>query len=348
MGFSFYIADPVRDRDIILKLWKANIQVDDFDKRYEWLYSENPAGPMRTVLAVHEKTEEVVGAGSLYPQKALLFGKPIIIGTAADYMVDKRYRVFGPALQIQRKLLESASDFGFDCLLGYPNQAAKGVIKRIGYKPLGFAHRYVKPLKTHELLASRIKPAVLSVVLARVLDILLLCEDSLKSFFSKFKYQSLLTDAVKNIEIDVNGTKFFSSKVTFDKAQEKLVWRYQQNKFSFFSISAKPDSHADAFIVYQVNDNVVSIIDIISLDEKFLEPLLKLFISAMYKAHNTRISIQFLGDRTLINLLKKLRFYIRESDRSCYLFFNQHLFEPFEGKILDDSNWFIFESDMDI
>lgn len=348
MGFSFYIADPVKDRGVILKLWKENIQVDNPEERYAWLYHNNPAGPMRTVLAVHDQSDEVVGAGSLYPQKASLFGQSVVMGTAADYMVDKRFRVFGPALQIQRKLLESASDFGFDCLFGYPNQAAKGVIKRIGYKPIGLAHRYVKPLKTRDLLVSRIKSAALSAPLAKGLDSLLWCEDYLKSAVYKFKYRSISTDTVEKNGINFSSAAFPGSRIIFDKSQDKLAWRYAQKKFRFFSISLKADTQSKAIIVYQITDRVVSIIDIFSTDDKYLEPLLKLFISDMYKTNQQRISVQFLGDRFLIGLLQNLRFHRRDSDRHCYLYDNVNLSGAREDEMLDESNWFIFESDMDI
>lgn len=348
MGFSFRTADAIQDRDIILKLWKENIQVDDVHERYQWLYFENPAGPMRTVLAVHDETGEIVGAGSLYPQKVRLFGHSVIFGTAADYMVDRRFRVFGPAVQIQRKLLESATDFGFDYLLGFPNKAAMGVIKRIGYQQIGFAHRYVKLLKTHNLLVAKIRLPVFPAIVAFLIDSFLSIEDYLKSVFFKVKYKHVVYDNVKSLKLDSVFLSNNNSLVILDKSSEKLTWRYNQDHFRFFSISTKNSNHSYSFIVYTVNAGVASIIDIIFQDDNSLEPLLKLFVLEMHKVDHRRIDIQFLGDRRTIDLLRKLRFYLRENDRACYVFINKHIPDEFKVKILDESNWFVFESDMDI
>ena len=78
-----------------------------------------------------------------------------------------------------------------------------------------------------------------------------------------------------------------------------------------------------------------------------IEPMLKVFAYEMGKKKFESISIQYLGNNKFVDSLLRLRFYLRPSNRGCYLKFSEN--SNLSTEILCDKNsWFIFEPDMDI
>lgn len=348
MGFSFHTADPKKDREIILKLWKDNLQFADVDKRYDWLYFENPAGPMQTILARHEETGEIVGAGSLYPQRVSLFGEVVLFGVCADYMVDKRFRVFGPALQIQRKLIEFLTDSTFDFLLGFPNKAAQGVIKHIGYELIGSEHRYVRVLKTRDKVAEKIKPFFLARMTAFFVDQVLFLDNFIKVLYFRSKYQGNHLEDFQGDDFVARSLESINHLVVCHKPQDQVRWRYQDKKHKIFSISLKADSSVKGLIIYSRIDSGILIEDIVASDEKIINALLTLFVDAAYKTDSKYITIQFMGDHSFLDTIKQSRFFLRGEQRNCYLFCKDEYSAENRQKVLKEDNWFFFESDMDI
>ena len=347
MSYSLLFADPVKDREDILKLWEKNIPDEDLVARYDWLYFNNPAGAMRTVKAIDEKTGQVTGIGSLYPRYMSLFGRSVCIGIAADFMIDIHHRVFGPAVQIQRKLTASIEDFGFAFIFAFPNKAGRGVFTRVGYEQIGIGHRYVKLLTSKREIKKRITSSFWAQVLAYIVDPLFFIEDYLKSLPARRKYQTVIMDDFSQLDHHQIIAPVINNQIIGDKSLDYLRWRYKDCSYQVFSLNEKKSDKVSTFLIFSVRNDVVSIIDIVG-DGKALMELLQLFAMEMRRRGGGSITTQLMVNPLFVNRLKKLRFFERENDRPCYACFNSKITEIQKEKILCSNHWFIFESDMDI
>src|SRR5258706_11306454 len=75
------------------------------EKRFEWLYIENPHGPARTWVAIDESKDSVVGIASAFPRRLLVKGQAVAGHVLGDFGVDPQYRTLGPAVQLQKACL---------------------------------------------------------------------------------------------------------------------------------------------------------------------------------------------------------------------------------------------------
>lgn len=143
--------DSEDTRATLVRLWRENLappalEDDLVERRMRWFHEENPAGPARTWLGYHGPQREVIGSGSFYPRDVVFAGQRLKAGILGDFAVDKAHRIAGAAMSIQREIARSAHDAGVDFLYAFPNRAAFPIFQRAGYKKIGEASMWVKPL----------------------------------------------------------------------------------------------------------------------------------------------------------------------------------------------------------
>jgi len=117
------------------------------EQRREWFYERNPLSSPVTWLAVDTTTGEIVGCASILPRRIRFDGELLTAGLMSDFVVSPKHRTAGPALIMQRALLEQSHQHGFALIYGYPNEKALPIFKRIGVKVVGNATSWHKPLR---------------------------------------------------------------------------------------------------------------------------------------------------------------------------------------------------------
>ena len=150
--YSIEAGDPRRDEDEIVRL--CSIELPGFTRpHYGKYFFENPLGPPALVVARHAD-DGLVGVAALHPTSFVVGGSPCLAAVAGNFAVDRRHRAFGPALALQRSLLDLARERGWTFLLGLPNAQSEGVFTRVGYTEVGRFTRSVRLLSVRETLAS--------------------------------------------------------------------------------------------------------------------------------------------------------------------------------------------------
>jgi hypothetical protein len=159
-----------RDRAPLLKLWRGNLgTVVRWAEKYDWFYLACPWGePMVRVLR-HAATAEWVGVAAVGPRRVRWNGREIRAGLLVDMAVDASHRSLGPALMLQRAVLEDALSV-FDLVYGFPNPKAIPVVKRVGYKKLADMVRCSRVLR-HGPYLRRLLPAPLAALAGSLIDV---------------------------------------------------------------------------------------------------------------------------------------------------------------------------------
>lgn len=158
-----YGVTPLRldeHRDVVARLWSESMSdtgiASVVPRRLRWLYEEGPEGAPKTLLCKLEGSGEVIGCASFLPRTLRVDGRSLSAAVLCDFAVSKAHRVLGPAVVLQRGLVEAARAAGIELLYGYPNAKSLPVFQRIGYRVVGTTTSWVKPLGATDRLRSRL------------------------------------------------------------------------------------------------------------------------------------------------------------------------------------------------
>src|ERR1700757_4297980 len=108
-GTSTYVreANLIDDRPILVRFTKSYLRPDADDRRFEWLYRENPFGPARAWIAC-DKHDNPIGMEAIFRRLMLCNGDVVPACVLGDFCVSPDHRSLGPALQLQRACLQAA------------------------------------------------------------------------------------------------------------------------------------------------------------------------------------------------------------------------------------------------
>jgi hypothetical protein len=120
--------------------------------RYDWLYRRNPFGRARAWIACDDD-ERIVGAAAAFPRSLVVDGRMVPGWNLGDFAVDPRHRTLGPAIQLQRALLDAVTRGGAPAY-DHPSAGMLAVYRWMKIEPAGRVVRYAKPLRLDDRLAA--------------------------------------------------------------------------------------------------------------------------------------------------------------------------------------------------
>ncbi|HEY0229960.1 MAG TPA: hypothetical protein VGC55_01810 [Dokdonella sp.] len=146
-AYRVHDGDPAGDGDAVVAIWRGNLgQEGELARKYDWFYRRCPLGAPMLKLLRHEPSESWAGVAAIGRRRMLWQGREIRAGVLVDMAVAPQHRSLGPALLLQRSVLESGIE-RFDLLYGFPNRKAEAAVRRCGYSKLGDIVRYVRVLR---------------------------------------------------------------------------------------------------------------------------------------------------------------------------------------------------------
>ena len=266
--------DPAEYKDQLIEFWEEYLPGTPRG-RLEWM-NENPAGRPTWFFAFDKKTGNMVGTISIMPRLLSYKGQVIRTGSFGDIMVHKKFRVLGPALQLPKTLVKEYASLGYDCIYALPNADAKKLMKWAGLKYENTLSHYVKPLSIKPYIEKKV-PAPLDSILAKVVD-------PWMKLVSRETYDMSGDHVCEEHEIDSsfdifwNDLKNDSVCIIGDRSSQYLKWKYQLNPlatYSFITAREKKSSRLMGYMFFTIENDRMSIIDLIALDNKRLLPLIK-------------------------------------------------------------------------
>jgi predicted N-acetyltransferase YhbS len=360
-----YVSLPMRldeHRDTLLALWTENMsdpQVASVaPERLRWYYEENPAGAPATNLIADDPSRDIIGCGSFFPRLFVIDGKPYRAGILSDFAVKAAHRSAGPAVTLQRALVERSRSEGMDFLITYPNRAAEPIFKRVGYKEIGGTQTWVKPLRTAGDLVKRLKFSLAATIAGIFADRALAVFD----FFRSVRIARTLTDGGRLTTLDTASadSRFddlwkraaHQFRLTGERTSSYLNWRYTRFRslqYRFFCLIDRPGDRISAYLVYTVKDNVVIIADLFSDDMSAPVDLLLLRFSSLQRGLGRRlVRADYVGPDSFGLRLKTLGFIQRPNQRSLFAYVSEIVPPDVKGVVLDKTSWLMFDAELDI
>lgn len=353
MGFKIILADknnPDHTR-AIQRLWDDNLH-SIAEGRYEWLYQGNPAGETITCLAVHKETDTVVGIASAMRRNFYLNGSCYTAGVAIDFAIDAEHRVFGPALQLQRALVDQAWAQGLEFMLGFPNPASQGVVIRVGYERFGENLRFSQLIRTHSKLVSELNARHFPVWLARPAAAILDTGLVLRNLLGSSSGTSKVFTSVD--ELDAQCQRMWKKNIAAEGFQgehsaDYISWRYMHCPSKDYRVFGLFDKKQDlvAYLVYVVGDELLVIDDMRYLDRKWVPSLFRQFWKAARSMDNLSISAALVVSGNIREMMVKSGFIPRPSDRWGAVLSNPASSRNWK-EALSSGDWYITDGEVDL
>ncbi|WP_456406384.1 GNAT family N-acetyltransferase [Thiolapillus sp.] len=353
MSFKIILADQDEPDHVqaIQRLWDDNLHFVA-EGRYAWLYQDNPAGNTLTCLAVHEETGEIIGTASAMCRNFYFKGEAFKAGIAVDFAIDAEYRVFGPALLLQRTLVEYAWEKGLDFMLGFPNKASQGIVRRVGYEQMGKSIRFSRLIRTRSKLTAMLRqrnlPKLLAGPAATILDAGLYLQNRISSPHGAVRIIGSESD------LDDYWRDFWDSNSAIDAFQgdhgeDYICWRYLQCPYKDYRLfSLFEGQRLVAFLVFSSRDDgLVLVDDFRFLEEKWVGPLFNHFWRKMRSSGNTVINVGLIIGAGMEQLMKDAGFMARPSERWGGILSNPEKSVDWR-KVLAADSWYITDGEIDL
>ena len=348
MNYSFHKVDLVKDKKQFLQFWSENHETE-LDNKFKWIYEENPSG--KAIVSWAKDSEgNLVGNAGLFLRKFSIKNEYLLSGVGGDFFVSEKHRILGPAIKLQRTLLESVQSGKLDCIYVMPNKDGLPVFKRVGYREVGQFARLVKYINTTSKLQRLKIPISLSKILGPILDFAL----KLRSFETWHRFKDgAICEEIQNFDERFDEL-WEKSRLRFtiigERSREFLTWKYlndPDDTHKIFTIFNSDRTEIKGYIIYRIQDNSVDVRDmILPSDIKSSNIFMANFLRHVRKGKPESVVINLLENKNIIDRLIEYNFIRGKNDRLFYFYCPKKTIEKYPF-LVKPENWLLFYGDRD-
>ncbi|MEP7041507.1 MAG: hypothetical protein ABI843_00505 [Dokdonella sp.] len=312
-AYHVHDGDPAADGDAVVAIWRGNLgQESGLARKYDWFYRHCPLGAPMLKLLRHEPSESWVGVAAIGCRRMLWRGREIRAGVLVDMAVAPQHRSLGPALTLQRNVLESGIE-RFDLLYGFPNRKAEAAVRRCGYSKLGDIVRYVRVLRYASYLQRR-----MSAFAARPLGWLLDASDRLIDAWRSRSDPPLTaqwSDRVDPRMDDLWNRSAHGGDLLTVRDTAMLRWRFDEAlvSFRYLLLSESLGGPLLAWFACQASGSMLQISDFWSIDcaEGVATAMVGAMLRTARKEGYAAVSFQYAGQAAQVRGWLAARFVER-------------------------------------
>ena len=279
------------------------------ERKFDWLYVENPTGAPTTWLL--ECGNEVVGVSSAFRRRLRADGRALDAWVLGDFCVAKEHRSLGPAMALQRAACERVDKGEAELWYDFPSRTMSAIYARMGVKPGGEMVRLVYPLRVDRMLEKKMPNGFVASGLREVGNKVLAGRDAVRR-----------RDA--SIEVSLRGRDFESGfepgmeargGISLERSAAYLNWRYRADPRGPASIlSAHRGGGEGGFVVFRCGDEDVHIEDAFGvLDTALLRELVLEVIEIARSRDAVSVTVGLSGQHSWMGAFEKLGFHRRDT-----------------------------------
>lgn len=233
----------------------------------------------------------------------------------------------GPAIMLQKSVISSVNEDDFDFAYGYPNKKADVIQRRAGWKSLGTTTRFVKIIRSSDLLRRKGVPEYLVALVGPIFDSMLRLM-SLETWCPRM--DGLACQEL--YEVDERFDHFWEhNKSDFafagERTAEYLRWRFLEDPVFTNKIYAAltPDnSMLKGYIIYRFHESSVEIIDMASIyQEEIFSVLMANFLKYLKMLDCESVVISCLENIKLSKFITKFNFRKRSNENNINIFIDK-------------------------
>jgi len=341
MPDSIRNADPEADRALLADVLVQNFGLTSGDRRYEWLYLQNPHGRARAWLVTDVDTGRGLGAAAAFP-RTLFVGGSIRHGyVLGDFCIDQHHRSLGLALQLQRACLEGIVAAQPIIAFDFPSDRMMAIYRRMQISVAGQMVRWAKPLRANRRIGSLLGSSTLAGLLAAPVNELLRWRDLAspsKDGWKVVEHDGYCKEEFTHLAHSI-GSRYGSC---VERSAEYLNWRYLQHPLMRHELlAARQGQKLKGYVVFSQTNEDARIVDLFGFsDTAMWTALVSRVVSLLRDRGVVTLSIPALDSSPWASLLKSWGFHRR--DVAPIVFYS-----PRNGgdSAEDASSWFLMDGD---
>lgn len=306
---------PVRhdsENQEFLAILRTNAPSLPHERRFKWLYQDNPDGAALSWFALQTAPDLVVGVTSLFPRSMWVGDRLQMCGQVGDFAVSASHRSLGPALLLQRATFGPVDcgelAFCYDCP---PHDAGMSTFRRLGMRSNSKVYRYALPLRVDGHFRKRfgavsVLPTVAGNLLLRLQRLATLKPSSRNLEVSA--HQSTFGDEFSELDAEVKRPNAIRGR----RSAALLNWRYREDPLQNFEVlTARRNGDLVAFAVFRSTGDIVTIVDLFGTElPEAAFSLVSGIVARFQKSHQTLETYLSEGSGLVAPFLK-MRFQMR-------------------------------------
>ncbi len=337
-------ADRRADADRIQRLWRRNLPEVPAG-RFDWLYGSQAAD----AWLLQTSTGQTVGSTGVMHRRMQILDRTRQVGQAVDLNVDQEHRFAGPALKLQRAVVEKLGSGDPDLLYGFANRQSTALLRRAGYRPMGELQRWVKPLRLGPRLQSRGQGGVARTLAGRIaLPLLRMASPETYRYHGRSRW-------VEDVErFDARFDALWATAasrfaVVGERTAAYLGWRFGQcpaGRHDMLGLTDGEDRLA-AYVVYRRDNGFAYLADFFYANPADFRCLLAEFLRRMGRARVEAVVALWLGAAEVTDTLRHFGFLRRPCGLTKLLRADSARLGMDAARLFDPMQWFLTAADFD-
>ena len=313
MAIRIVEADLDRDRPLITNALRKYLNPQADQRRFDWLYINNPYGRARAWLAINDQ-EQVIGTSAIFPRLLASGGTMFTAWVLGDFCLHANYRTLGPALQLQKACLSSADSAGIDVCYDFPSISMQAIYQRMGLKPRMQMVRFAKILRVNRQVAKLVTNAFIGQAMSAPLNLLLRVYEW-KRFCDPYLTFSLHKEVCREEFSELSEKVGNGSCVYIVRSSRYLNWRYLASPlYSYEIITARRGKALVGYCVFYQVERDAGVVDLVGINNTEVFLGLVANLEEVLRCRGVEVlSISVAERHPLVPLLWKLGFKARES-----------------------------------
>ncbi|MGB9256638.1 MAG: GNAT family N-acetyltransferase [Candidatus Korobacteraceae bacterium] len=304
-------ANLIEDRPILTALASRYLQSDADQRRYQWLYCDNPFGKARAWIAC-DKFDNAIGIAALFPRQMYCQGAVVPGWVLGDFCVAPEHRTLGPALQLQRACLQSVQSGEFAAVYDFPSRTMLAIYKHLGIEPIEQSVRMAKVLRADRIFRNLTVPGLSRAVMGGA-NFVIGLED--RASGSPANVEFTLQDGPCGPEYsELAGEVGSSLGICTVRSAEYLNWRYRRHPHVAYEfLAARRGGQLLAYCVFTQSEDGATVAEFFGKpNDRVLVSLLRKLATLSRKRGVATVSLPLLSRDPRHRLLRRVGFRARE------------------------------------
>jgi len=336
-------ADPVADQVAIEQFWTEHFSADTH--RFP-CYFDNPAEP-GAIWVLRSNGGNVIGTGGLHTCLMVIDGHSHRAGHAVNLAIDPQYRTAGPAIQLQRAVLDHARSSGHSMVCGITERAA-AVQKRAGYHHLGPLEQWTKILRTESKLQQYLKVPALAKCVGFGLDVALWGVSPEARCRRPRGWKVEIAERFDERFDRLWERAAAQFAIVTERSSKFLDWRFRECSDDRYHTLCLCDANGElaGYAVYRNDGFTVELSDLLSGRPEDLEILIVEVLRQVRKSCPAArtVHVPYFGKGTLPSALKRNGFMQRPEPKQLFVWANEEEL-PF-SMLCDRNRWYLTAADL--
>jgi hypothetical protein len=306
-------ADLTADRDLLIHAVATYINPKADAVRFDWMYRQNPAGKAHAWIASEQGSREFIGMASAFPRRARIGGSTVLGWVLGDFCVTDKYRSLGPALQLQRAIIDESVAQRIGFFYDFPSMSMTAIYQRLKVKGTTRMIRLARPLRLDRQVHRFIRWRGLARWISPVCTAL-------------FNLTLPRIQKVADITIDMHGGPYgheFTELAEMvgeqqggflERSADYLNWRYSdQTGTRYVTMTARRGTRLAAYVVFHRTSDDAEIVDLFGAEDfPVFQYLLATVVQDLHSQGTMTVSVPIIVSHPWIKVFRKVGFNDRE------------------------------------